>query len=160
MNKSYAIVGPDNRAINFIIWDGVTEFDYGQSSGNFIVSLTGIASYGFGWLWNGSSFYDPTPSAPVLVPEVITRRQCALQLLEMGMISDTEAVEMARVGDPPANIKSYIDALPTASVRARAMIDFAADNYYRNNYLLDALKDANGITEEEMDNFFIDASQL
>lgn len=61
MDQPYAIIGPDNKAINFVVWDGVTEFDYGQSQGSYIVPLNGIGSYGFGWLWDGEKFVDPNP---------------------------------------------------------------------------------------------------
>lgn len=61
MSKPYAIVGPDNRAINFITWNGISYFDYGQSIGNYLVPLEGIDSYGFGWIWNGTEFINPDP---------------------------------------------------------------------------------------------------
>lgn len=59
----YAIVGPDNKAINFVLWDGVTYFDYGQAEGNYMVSLTGIERYGFGWEYDSetNTFIEPTP---------------------------------------------------------------------------------------------------
>lgn len=61
MDKPYAIVGPDNKALNFITWNGTNEFDYGQDQGNFLVSLEGIQNYGFGWTWDGSVFVPPPP---------------------------------------------------------------------------------------------------
>lgn len=61
MNNPYAIVGPDNKAINFITWDGIDYFDYGQSAGNYLVSLQGVERYGFGWVWDGTKFIDPNP---------------------------------------------------------------------------------------------------
>lgn len=66
MDKPYAIVGPDNKAINFIVWNGASQFDYGQANGNFLVPLAGIDSYGFGWIWDGKKFTDPNP--PVEAP--------------------------------------------------------------------------------------------
>jgi len=62
MDNPYAIVGPDNRAINFITWNGTSYFDYGQSTGNYLVSLVGIDSYGFGWIWDGNKFINPDPN--------------------------------------------------------------------------------------------------
>lgn len=60
-NTDYAIVGPDNRAINFVLWDGVTYFDYGQANGNYMVPLEGIERYGFGWIYDPvtNTFYEP-----------------------------------------------------------------------------------------------------
>lgn len=68
MVGKYAIVGPDNKAINFISWDGVTDFDYGQADGNYLVSLDGIQSYGFGWVWDGQKFTDPNPPVEPTTP--------------------------------------------------------------------------------------------
>lgn len=63
MDKPYAIVGPDNKAINFITWNGVNEFDYGQADGNYLVPLEGIEHYGFGWTYDAqtNTFIEPTP---------------------------------------------------------------------------------------------------
>ena len=59
--QTYAIIGPDKKAINFVIWDGVTEYDYGQANGNEAIPILEGMRYGFGWEWNGSEFIDPTP---------------------------------------------------------------------------------------------------
>lgn len=66
MNNRYAIAGSDNKAINFITWDGITPFDYGQSDGNYLVSLSGVESYGFGWIYDPATntFTDPAPPEP------------------------------------------------------------------------------------------------
>lgn len=64
MDKRYAIIGPDNKAINFIAWDGNGSFDYGQADGNSLVDIENINSYGFGWTWNGSSFVPPPEDPP------------------------------------------------------------------------------------------------
>lgn len=60
-NTAYAIIGPDNKAINFVTWDGVSDYDYGQANGNTIVPLSEGSSYGFGWEWDGTRFIDPAP---------------------------------------------------------------------------------------------------
>lgn len=157
MDKRYALIGPDNKAINFITWDGVTEFDYGQNEGNYLVPLDDVERYGFGWTWNGSSFDEPVISLPV--PESITRRQCAKQLLALGMISSDEAIAMTRNGTPPAMVQAYLDNMQEPD-RTSATIDFAADTYLRSNPLLLALMSANGMTEQQVDEYFIAASQL
>lgn len=65
MNSSYAIVGPDNKAINFITWDGVTPFEYDQDVGNYLVALTDVGPYGYGWLYDAATntFIEPDPPA-------------------------------------------------------------------------------------------------
>lgn len=92
-------------------------------------------------------------------PETITRRQCALQMLAMGMINGDEAIAMTRDGTPPAAVLAYINALPAAD-RTYALIDFAATTYYRSNPLIAAMLAANGATSEQGDDFFIAAAAL
>ena len=57
----WALIGADNKAINFITWNGVNEFDYGQANGNYLVPLLEGMRYNFGWEWNGTEFIDPNP---------------------------------------------------------------------------------------------------
>lgn len=59
-DKPYAIVSAANLALNFITWNGVNEFDYGQADGNYLVPLEGVERYGFGWYWDGTTFIEPT----------------------------------------------------------------------------------------------------
>lgn len=59
MENYFAVVNPQNIAINFVIWDGKSDFDYGQDEGNYLVHLEGQESYGVGWIWNGTSFVEP-----------------------------------------------------------------------------------------------------
>lgn len=97
---------------------------------------------------------------PALVPASITRRQCAIQLMVLGIINGDEAVAMAQNGTPPIAVQTYLDALPTETERVMAKIDFAASNYYRSNPLIDAILAASGYTPEQGDQFFIDAENL
>lgn len=162
MDTPYAIVGSDNKALNFITWNGVNEFDYGQADGNYLVSLDGIESYGFGWLYDAAAnaFVAPIPPEPEpVVPEHITRRQCAMQLFTLNMITSEEAISMTQTGTPPASVMAYIDTLEEPQ-RTMAIMDFAATNYYRDNPLLAALMTANGMTDAQVDKFFIAASAL
>jgi hypothetical protein len=106
---------------------------------------------------------DPSilPYVPPLpeVPAQITRRQCAVMMLSQNMITGQEAILMTQSGIPPANVQTYFDAMPEPQ-RTMAIIDFAAVNYYRNNPLLADLMAANGMTEQQVDQFFIDAAAL
>lgn len=65
MDKRYAIIRPDNKAINFILWDGVSEFNCGE--GNSLVLIEDVERYGFGWIWDGNTFIDPM--SPTLTQE-------------------------------------------------------------------------------------------
>jgi hypothetical protein len=103
---------------------------------------------------------DPA-TLPPRVPESITRRQCALQLLAKNDITAQEALNMTKTAEVPFPIAFMFDTQVaqgnwTADDRVRAEIDFAATHYYRNNSLLDLM----GLTPAEIDDFFIAAAQL
>lgn len=87
------------------------------------------------------------------VPKSITRRQCALQLLSMQAITPAEALAMTKSGDVPAAVSAVFSQMPEQD-RILAEIDFAADNYYRNNTLLNLM----GLTSNQVNEFFIAAS--
>jgi hypothetical protein len=104
---------------------------------------------------------EPGEPTPPSVPESITRRQCALQLLAIGQITVQEALDMTKTAAVPAAISSIFGAQVangawTAEQRILAEIDFAATNYYRSNSLLSLM----GLTSEQIDQFFIAAAVL
>lgn len=104
---------------------------------------------------------DEIAERDAMFPQVITRRQCALQLLATQTITPEEALAMTKAGDVPAAIAAIFDSAVanstmTADQRILAEIDFAAANYYRSNSLLPLM----GLTEAEIDQFFIAAVQL
>lgn len=101
---------------------------------------------------------DPS-TLPPLSPESITRRQASLELNALQFITLQEALHMARTASVPQAISAIFDKLVadgswTLDQRILAEIDFAADNYYRSNSLLDLM----GLTPEQIDQFFISAS--
>lgn len=100
---------------------------------------------------------DPEPDDPV--PESITRRQCAMMMFSLQMISGPEAIAMTQSGIPPAAVQVYLDTLPEPQ-RTFAIMDFAAANYFRDNPLLLSLMTINNMTEQQVDEFFIGAAQL
>lgn len=107
------------------------------------------------WLEEGN---EPEPYVPPsYVPQAITRRQCAIELREQQLITPQEALDMTRIGLPPAMIQTYFDTM-TETDRIIAETDFAAETYERSNPLLIQIMTASGATEEDIDNFFRDAS--
>ena len=109
------------------------------------------------WRWSGDAIWVDAP-APA-VPASITRRQCARQLFAMGMITGPEAVAMTRDGSPPSMVLAYFDQL-SGDQRFIAEMDFAADNYYRDNPLLNQIMAAGGHQPADVDAFFIAAAAL
>jgi hypothetical protein len=94
-------------------------------------------------------------AARATIPASITRRQCALQLRAMGTITTAEAKAMTRSAEVPAAVAQVFAGMTTEQ-QDLAEIDFAAVNYYRDNPLLAMM----GLTEAELDQFFIAAAQL
>lgn len=98
-------------------------------------------------------------SPPLPVPQSITRRQCAKRMLMMGLITGDEALDMTRNGTPPSLVATSFDQLSPED-RVLAEIDFAADTYERANPLLINLMLATGASEDEIDDFFVEAAKL
>lgn len=90
-------------------------------------------------------------------PESITRRQCAIELLERKMISSEEALAMTKAGDMPQAIRTIIEKELAESIEAmiRAEIDFAAATYYRDNPLFSMM----GMSNTDLDEFFFLAAR-
>ena len=98
----------------------------------------------------------PAP-APLPVPESITRRQCAIEMRERGMITAREALDMTRNGTPPAIVASLFAQMP-GDAGIIAETDFAAATYMRNNPLLIQLMQASSASEADIDDFFRSAA--
>lgn len=108
------------------------------------------------WVNQDNTPQDADP-IPVPVPASITRRQCAIQLREMSMITAQEALNMTKYGDVPMMVSQAFNEF-TEEQRLIAETDFAADQYLRDNPLLNTLMTAIGHTQEEIDQFFRDAA--
>lgn len=147
-----AVIDQNNIVINIIMANPHTD---PAPEG---MTLVETDTAGPGWVWNGFDFIDPRPApdpVPVTVPRSITRRQCALELHARGIITLEEALAMTKSGEVPLAIKSIFARMPDGE-RVMAEIDFAATNYYRNNFLLGKM----GLTDPQIDQFFIAAAQL
>lgn len=84
-------------------------------------------------------YVEPEPlSEPV--PQVITMRQARLQLLEAGLLDDVEAL---------------------VALDRKSQIEWEyANEVYRQSPLIESVKKAMSITDEQIDNMFIAASKL
>ena len=108
------------------------------------------------WLAEGNE-PEPYVPPPPPVPQSITRRQCAIELRERSLITLQEALTMTKYGDVPAMIAQVFSTMSETD-RIIAETDFAADTYLRTNPLLNQLMTSSGASEEEIDQFFRDAS--
>lgn len=98
---------------------------------------------------------DPGP----VVPTEISRRQCATQLRNDGYITQDEAFAMASAATIPPFVQGYFDTLNPVD-KSNAELAFTAIEYPRSSSLLVAVMEANGLTESQIDQFFIAAAQL
>lgn len=60
MSERYAIIDSENRAVNFVLYDGVSAYDPGE--GLSLVKMPDGISYDYGWVWDGEKFINPDPN--------------------------------------------------------------------------------------------------
>ncbi len=84
-------------------------------------------------------YVKPEP-LPEPIPKVITMRQARLQLLEVGLLDDIDAV---------------------VALDRKSQIEWEyANEVYRQSTLIEAVKEAMSLTDEQIDNMFLEASKL
>ncbi len=95
------------------------------------------------------------------VPPSITRRQLLIGLKANALISAQEAVAAAKDGSVPSAIQAIFDNLPTQDERDNAAITWASMSVAeRNHPLVTALAQANQMTEQQIDEFFIACAEI
>lgn len=133
-----AIVNQQNIVVNVIIANpNVDTAPEGHT-------LIPTEAAGPGWVWDGNTFTDPTlPSEPLpqSVPTSITPRQCRLILSQQGMLAAVEGI---------------IAGMDEAT---RITWEYALE-FRRDDPLLNQLGVNLGLTDEQIDQFFIEASKL
>ena len=84
-------------------------------------------------------YVEPEP-LPESIPEVITMRQARLQLLEVGLLDDVEAI---------------------VALDRKSQIEWEyASEVYRQSSLIESVKGALNLTDTQIDNMFVEASKL
>lgn len=147
----------DNLVVNLIVADANVD---AAPEGHTLINVDESVNIGATYDPLSDSFANPEPPTPqIVVPYCITRRQCAMQLFSLQMISSDDAIAMTQTGTPPAAIQVFIDQMNEPD-RTMAMLDFAAMEYQRNSVLLASLMTANGMTDQQIDQFFIAAAAL
>jgi hypothetical protein len=97
-------------------------------------------------VWNGSQWVvlaGPVPplAVPVIVPNIISMRQCRLQLLAMDLLDDIDAA--------------------VGSMDRAAQIEWEyANDVTRGFPLVVAMQQLLGMTDEDVDQFFTEAAKL
>ena len=99
---------------------------------------------GIGWLYDGINFTSPPPPTPS-VPTEVTMRQARLALLENGLL---------------ANVQPAVNSLPEPD-KTKAQIEWEYSNaLQRSNPFVDVLGAALGLSSQDLDDLFIQASAL
>lgn len=99
---------------------------------------------GIGWVWDGENLTSPpSEPPPVVVPAEVTMRQARLELLSAGKLSSVDAA---------------IDAMPEPQ-RSAARIEWEySSSVRRDNALILALGPALGMSEAQIDDWFVAAA--
>lgn len=88
---------------------------------------------------NIAPYIEPEP-LPEPIPQVITMRQARLQLLEVGLLDDVEAL---------------------VALDRKSQIEWEyANEVYRQSPLIESVKETMSLTDEQIDDMFIAASKL
>lgn len=100
------------------------------------------------------------PPAPV-VPQLISDRQFFQQAAVVGLITQAEALAAVQTGTVPAILMSVINGMSDEMQKfAAEMMLAGATVFDRNHPLTEGVGAALGWTSEQIDQFFMAASQL
>ena len=96
----------------------------------------------------------------VYTPTEISRRQLFLGLLKVGLINSQEAIAAAQTGAVPASVQTVFNTLP-ANDQVTAIIAWAsAHMIYRYDPFLILLATSQGLTSDQIDQYFREWSVL
>lgn len=113
------------------------------------------------WLADGN---EPDPYEPPVVvepvPATISDRQFFQQLAIAKVISQEEALAAVKTGDIPAALSGFIAALDDAARFNAEMLLSGATVFQRNHPLTNAVAMAQGMTADQVDEFFRQAAKL
>jgi hypothetical protein len=127
--------------------DGVVDFEmeanpeyvFGKSYASEFVYTSNLLVTN-NWLYDGIAFTEPHGNNTVEIPQSITPRQARLKLLEVGLLDDLEAV--------------------ITTNRAWQIEWEYATEVKRDSPLIDAVATQAGLTSDQIDQMFIEASKL
>jgi len=94
------------------------------------------------------------------VPRTISRRQFYQQLALTGTITTAEALAAMKTGDIPASIDQFLDQLTPEERFNAEMILTGANEFVRDHPLVAAIGDAEGLSDAQIDQFFMAAALL
>lgn len=99
-----------------------------------------------GWLWDGANLIPPPePEVPIVIPAAVTMRQARLALLSVGLLDDVDTA---------------INSLSSPQKEAARIEWEYSQEVLRHNGFVSILAPSLGLTEESLDNLFIEAAKL
>lgn len=112
------------------------------------------------WLSEGNTPEEPETETPT-VPLTISDRQFFQQAAILGIISQPEALAAVQTGTIPPVLQSIVDGIQDPTEKfAATMLLAGATVFERNHPFTNAVGAALGWSNEQIDQFFIAASNL
>ena len=94
------------------------------------------------------------------VPASVTRRQFFTQGAVSGWYSKAEALALLSSNTMPTSIVNYINSLPAEDQYPAKIYILGEAVYFRNSPVLNAMATAGGVTDKQLDSFFINAALI
>ena len=107
--------------------------------------------------WGTPSAYSAPPDP---VPDQITRLQFAKGMWQAGRLTLAQAKNVAGGVAVPTVVAAEIAALPTQALRDDAELDYSAPSVNRTRSILVRTLKSAGMTDAQLDAFFISAARL
>lgn len=146
-----------NGVVDTIYRNAVAADMQEHPTGQWVEAPAGEVFGGFSYA-NGE-FTAPAPD-PEPVPESISDRQFFHALALLGMITEAEALQAVKTGDPPAAMNTFIAALPTDQQFGARMLLEGATTFQRSHPLTTAFAAGMNMSAEQTDDLWRMAASL
>ena len=117
-------------------------------------------SAAIGMTWDGTQLIAPPPEPVIIVPPVITRRQFLIAGAVAGFFTMAEAATAAESGEVPASIMSIFAELSGPEQFAAQITWATMTTVSPDEALITAYAAANGLTQAQINAFFIGAATI
>jgi len=115
------------------------------------------------WQFDGKAFTpipaEITPVTTVVIPQ-ITSRQFFIAMARAGYITNAEALAAAQTGAIPASVQTVINTLPADQQLDYSITWAKMNTVVRTDAFINAYATAQGLTSDQVDQFFINAATI
>jgi hypothetical protein len=119
-----------------------------------------LKSGNIGAVLDGENFEVTRPEPIPPVPQIVSDRQFFQQLCILGLITEDEALAAVGPGTLPASLAALVAELPEEQQFAANMLLKGATQFDRAFPMVAVLGQAFGMSSEQIDQIWVDASQL